>query len=57
VRFYAGGREPLSGDALFGVAQFDTAATRQGLMAVAITCRGGNALQAGWHVTIEGDDR
>jgi hypothetical protein len=57
VRFYAGGREPLSADALFGVAQLDAAATRRGFMARAVTCRGGNALQARGHVTIERDDR
>jgi hypothetical protein len=57
MRFYARRRKPSAGNALFGVAQLDAPATRQGFMAVAVACRGGNSLQARGHIAIEPDDR
>jgi hypothetical protein len=56
VRFYARRREPSGADILFGVAQLDAAAARHGFMAVAVTSRGGNSLQARGHIAIEGSD-
>ena len=41
----------------FGVAQLDAAAPCRSFMAWAVTCRGGNALQARGHVPIQCDDR
>ena len=55
--FYAGRSEPPRGDGFFGVAHFNAAAMRQGFVAVAITSRGGNGLQASRHIAIEGNDR
>ena len=57
MRFYAGRREPSSGDCFFGVAQFDAAAMRHGFMAMAITSRCGNGLQASRHIAVHGNDR
>ena len=57
MRFYAGGSKPPSGDGFFFVAHFNAAAMRQGFMAMAITSRGGNGLQAGRHIAIEGNNR
>ena len=57
MRFYARRGEPAGGGAFFGVAQLNAAATRQGFVARAVTCRGGNALQARGHIPIECDDR
>ena len=57
MRFYAGRREPPGGDALFSVAQLDAAATREGFMTVAVTCRRRNGLQARGRVAIDGHDR
>lgn len=57
MRFYAGRSEPSSGDGFFGVAHFNAAAMRHGFVAVAVTCRGGNRLQASRHIAIEGNNR
>ena len=57
MRFYAGCGAPPRGDGFFSVAHFNAAAMRQGLMAMAITSRGGDGLQASRHIAKEGNDR
>ena len=57
MRFYAGCGEPPRGDGFFSVAHFNAAAMRHCFMAMAVTSRGRNGLQASRHIAIEGNDR